>query len=78
MLNIAAGQQTSILDIVRHVNKILKTDLQPIHEPERPGDVRISFADIRRARDLIGHEPQVEMEEGLTRTVKYFQDLLGV
>jgi UDP-glucuronate 4-epimerase len=33
--------------------------------PEQPGDVRVTFADIRKATELIGYAPQVKLQDGL-------------
>ena len=39
--------------------------------PPRAGDIRASWADGSRARELLGYEPQVGLEEGLRRTVAF-------
>jgi nucleoside-diphosphate-sugar epimerase len=51
----------------------MATSLAPVFEPERPGDVRRTRADISRASELFGYEPEVGFEEGLRRTVDYFR-----
>jgi len=35
------------------------------HGPPRPGDIRRSWADISKARKLLGYEPKVGLEEGI-------------
>ena len=40
---------------------------------DRAGDVKHSQADISRAREVIGYDPQVTFAEGLRRTVEWFQ-----
>jgi len=46
---------------------------RPVREPERPGDIRRSEADVALARDVLGIEPTVGIEEGLRRTVDWFR-----
>ena len=74
-INIAAGADTSLLELVSVLNGVLGTSLEPVFEPERPGDVKRSLADITRARELLGYEPEVGFEEGLRRTVEHFKVL---
>lgn len=73
VMNVGAGSRTSLLELVAMLNRMLGTDLAPVHEAERTGDVRDSLADITRARDLTGYVPGVGIEEGLRRTVEYFR-----
>ncbi|HOP51448.1 MAG: SDR family oxidoreductase [Thermovirgaceae bacterium] len=47
---------------------------EPVHEPERMGDIRYSLADISRARELLGYEPRYSLEEGLVLTIKSFMN----
>ena len=72
-INLAAGGQIQINDLVAQLNAILETDLAPIHQEERPGDIKHSRADIAKARELLGFEPIVSFEEGLRRTVKWYR-----
>ena len=44
-------------------------DRAPVYAPERPGEVRRIYLDIRRARQELGWEPRVELREGIARTV---------
>ena len=46
------------------------THVSSVAEPERPGNVKHSCADISRARDLLGYEPRLSFVEGITRTVE--------
>jgi nucleoside-diphosphate-sugar epimerase len=41
--------------------------------PERTGDIKHSLADISRARKHLGYDPKVAFEEGLRRTVEWYQ-----
>lgn len=73
VLNVARGKQTTINELVELVNNILAIELEPVYDDPRPGDIRHSVGDISKAVDRIGYEPDVEMKEGLKRTVDYFQ-----
>jgi UDP-glucose 4-epimerase len=74
MMNIAAGQRYSLNHVVALLRKIMGTDLEPIYGPPRSGDVLHAHADISLARQLLGYEPKVFLEEGLRRTVAWYRE----
>lgn len=67
--NIGNGSNTTVLDLVKSLNKLLGTNLQPTFGPPRAGDVRHSQADISKARRDLGYEPSVSFLEGLRHTL---------
>ncbi len=74
-INIACGRQSSLLDLIDAVNSSLGTNLEPIFDPPRTGDVRESMADITNARKLLGYEPSICLEEGLHRSIDYYRSI---
>jgi len=73
VFNIACGQRTSLNDLVRMLNELLGTDIEPIYEPARAGDVKHSLADITAARSVLGYKPEVDFREGLRQTVEWYR-----
>ena len=73
VINVAVGGRISLLELIRTLNVILKTNVEPTFGEERAGDVRDSQADIVKARKLLGYEPRVSFEDGLRETVEWFQ-----
>ena len=71
ILNLGTGIGTSVSDIVRELNAVLGTDIEPIHEAERPGEIQRIYLDASRARELLGWTPTVTFGEGLKRTVDW-------
>jgi nucleoside-diphosphate-sugar epimerase len=65
-INIASGREITINELYRQVAKIKGFDEEPIYEQARPGDVNASFADVRKAKELLGFETTVKLSEGLT------------
>jgi UDP-N-acetylglucosamine 4-epimerase len=55
---VAAGGRISLLELIRSLQMILKTNVTPEFGPAR-GDVRDSQADIGKARKLLGFAPSV-------------------
>lgn len=72
-INLATGGRIAIIDLVAQLNAIMGTDVKPMHRDERPGDIKHSLADIRKARDLLGFAPIVSFEAGLRRTVAWYR-----
>jgi len=63
--NIGTGTETSIETLAETVQSIADTDSPIIHGEPRPGDIDRSCADITRARERLGYEPGISLEEGL-------------
>jgi UDP-glucose 4-epimerase len=75
--NIANGRTTDLLTLIRTLNELLGTNIQPQHEPPRVGDILDSMADITLARQELGFDPQIGFYEGLERSISYYQDLVA-
>jgi UDP-N-acetylglucosamine/UDP-N-acetyl-alpha-D-glucosaminouronate 4-epimerase len=73
IINVAAGGRVSLLELIRTLQAILRTEVAPVFGPSREGDVRDSQADIAKARKLLSFSPTVPLDEGLRATVQWFQ-----
>jgi UDP-glucose 4-epimerase len=69
--NIACGQTISILDLLRTIEQLAGAKVPPRHEPSRPGEVRHSRASIETAQKDLGYRPEIDLREGLRRTLDY-------
>lgn len=64
--NIGSGEAVTINYLANLVLRLAGREyLKPIYAPPRPGDVRRSVADIRRAGEALGFKPKVRLEEGI-------------
>jgi len=73
VINVATGGRISLNDLLRVLNRLNGSNMQPIYKEARAGDVRDSQADISKARNLLGYQPAVFLEEGLERTLRWCQ-----
>ena len=73
VFNVGVGGRVSLNEVVRALGKISGKTLETKYEPPRDGDIRDSQADISQARELLGYEPQVSFEEGLSRTYEWYR-----
>jgi nucleoside-diphosphate-sugar epimerase len=74
VVNIACGQSISLNRIVQLANQLLGTNLAPEYRPARKSDILHSWADITKARQLIGYEPQVHFEQGLRQSIDWYRN----
>lgn len=77
MMNVACGGSVDLLELIRLINENLGKNIEPVFKPPRPGDVKHSLADIKKAKELIGYEPIVDFKTGLARTIKWCQETGG-
>ena len=74
VFNLGNGVQTSVNGLAKTLTELTKKDIESVHEEERPGDVRHSFADISKAEALLDYKPRVSLKDGLLRTIEWFRD----
>ncbi len=72
-INIACGRRTSLNQLVVKLQGLLGTNIEPEYVPARAGDVLHSLADLSRAKQTIGYEPKVQLEEGLERALPWYR-----
>lgn len=73
VMNIACGERIDLLELARVIREKIGGGKEPVHEPDRAGDVKHSLADITRAKELIGYEPKVKFAEGIERTIEFYR-----
>jgi nucleoside-diphosphate-sugar epimerase len=71
VINVATGGRISLNELLRVLNGLNGSNIQPIYKASRAGDVRDSQADIAKAKTLLGYEPIVFLEDGLKRTLNW-------
>jgi len=69
VMNVAGGRRVSLNQLLREIRELTHAQVEARYQPARPGDVRDSLADLLRARELLGYEPQVDLRTGLARTI---------
>jgi UDP-glucose 4-epimerase len=72
--NIGTGRETDILTIYLLLQKLTGSPLGPAHGPAKPGEQRRSALNWDLARETLGWQPRISLEEGLARTVAAFRE----
>ena len=73
LMNIAYGQRASLNQIIDMLNELTHQNLPTQYGPERAGDVRHSHASLKRAQEILGYAPKVDLLEGLRRTLEWYR-----
>ena len=77
VFNIACGGSHSLLELLDVLGREMGVSLPPVHTEPRPGDIRVSQADVNAARQVLGFEAKVSFDEGLRRTVGWYREVSG-
>ncbi len=70
--NIACGASTSLNALFDQIRRIAGSDIAAAYGPPRKGDIPYSLADISKARQWLGYDPQVDLAEGLKFTYNWY------
>jgi UDP-glucose 4-epimerase len=73
-VHVSTGVPVTINDLFRKLALLTDYRQEPMFGPARKGDVYRIALDNRRAKEVLGWEPRITLEEGLSRTVDYFRE----
>jgi dTDP-glucose 4,6-dehydratase len=77
-VNIGNPHEMSIEDMAKTIIRMTGSSSRIVYQPLPTDDPKVRKPDITRARTLLGWEPKVALEEGLTSTIAYFRQKMGV
>jgi UDP-glucose 4-epimerase len=70
VFNIARGESVTINQLAGLIIELSGSNVRPIYEESRPGDIRHSLADITKAK-AFGYDPKYTLRDGLTETIRW-------
>jgi UDP-glucuronate 4-epimerase len=73
IINLGCSRPVENLQFVRILEQLLDRTARIIDEPAPPSEPLITYADVTKARRLLGYEPNVKVEEGLPRLVEWLR-----
>lgn len=74
--NIAYGGREYLIDIYYGLTKALNVKAEPEFGPDRAGDIKHSNADISKAKNLLGYDPEWSFEKGITAAINWYKENL--
>jgi UDP-glucuronate decarboxylase len=76
-VNLGNPAEFTIIDLARKVVEMTNSSSKIAHRPLPQDDPRQRRPDISKAKSLLDWEPKIALEEGLTRTIEYFDKLMS-
>jgi UDP-glucuronate 4-epimerase len=73
VFNLGESETTELNRLVELLEDNLGRKAEIDRQPMQPGDVPITFADISKARRLLGYDPKTKIDEGIPKFVEWFQ-----
>ena len=74
--NIAYGGREYLIDIYYGLTRALGVNIEPNFGPDRKGDIKHSNADISKARELLGYDPDWSFERGIQAAIEWYKENL--
>jgi UDP-N-acetylglucosamine 4-epimerase len=74
--NVAYGGREYLLDIYYDLCKALDIEREPNFGPDRPGDIKHSNADISKAKEKLGYDPDYDFAKGIALAIEWYKENL--
>ena len=74
VINLGESRTVELRELISLIEKALDRHAEIDRQPLQPGDVTQTFADISKARRLLGYDPQTQIEEGIQKFVEWFRE----
>jgi len=74
IFNIGTGIETSVNELFYKLKKITKANIKEIYGPQKMGELRRSCLNSNKAKEILGWEPKIDINQGLKLTVNYFKN----
>ena len=74
--NIAYGGREYLIDIYHSLTRALGKEIEPNFGPDRAGDIKHSNADISKAREMLGYDPDYDFDSGLKLAIDWYVENL--
>jgi UDP-glucuronate 4-epimerase len=78
VFNLGNNQPVRLLDFIDTIAAALELEPQKMLLPMQPGDVPVTYADITKAQKKLGYQPQVSIQEGIGRFVRWYREFYEV
>ena len=73
VFNLGESQTIELKELIELLERSLDTHAVIDRQPMQPGDVPITFADISKAKDLLGYNPTTKIADGIPKFVEWFR-----
>ena len=77
IFNLGESETTSLNELIETIESALGRKAEIIEEGEKPGDLPKTYADISKARRLLGYDPHTKIAEGIPKFVEWYRKSKG-
>lgn len=77
IFNLGSGRSVKLSQLIELLAATLGVEPKIFQDPWQPGDARRTLADCSKAREILGFEPKVAIEDGITAFVKWYEETHG-
>jgi UDP-glucuronate 4-epimerase len=74
IFNLGNSNTVELIYFISVIEKLLNKKAKILKLPKQPGDVEVTFADISKAKKLLGYGPKVKIEEGMERFIEWYKE----
>lgn len=74
--NVAYGGREFLIDVYHSLTKALGKNIEPNFGPDRAGDIKHSNADITKAKEMLGYNPDYSFEKGIEEAIEWYKENL--
>lgn len=74
--NISSETYLSVLELVERISKLMGSSLQPLVRDQAKNEIKNQYLSAQKARQMIGWQPLITMDEGLRRTIDWYKSFL--
>lgn len=74
VINLGSDSPIVLIDTIRLIEELVGKEAKLSHQPFHPADVRATWANIQKAKELLGWRPEVTFREGITALVEWYQE----
>lgn len=78
ILNLGNSNPVSLKEMIMTIGKVLNVEPKINQLPMQPGDVEKTFADISKAKKLIGYNPKTSFEEGIKKFIEWYKNINNI
>ena len=75
VFNIGGGSRVTLKEALKTIQEVLGKDARVVYEESQKGDMKHTYADISKAKKLLGYRPKTKLKEGLEREVVWIREL---
>lgn len=78
IFNLGNNTPVNLMDFIEMIEAELGMEAEKNMLPMQPGDMKVTYADISKAKEMLGYEPETDIEEGIARFMDWYKDYYEV